>query len=698
MNKALTLIFLGLAFRLPIRAADTSSTGGDNLLDYVNILQGTDSTFDLSHGNTLPLVGMPWGMIDWTIQNGKDRWFFQPNGTIDGFRATHQPSPWMGDYGQFILLPQSGDLQIGAKARISEYDTNASILRPDYEKLELKKGQITAELTAMERCAMFRFTFHKGELGRLIIQAAGGSVINIAGRTIRGLSRANSGGTPDNFAQDFVIELDRDIVKSDVFVNYVSTGNGSGKGEDVAAYVDFKTSPDDPVILRVGTSLISWEQAEQNLRMETAGDFDAVHARVEKTWNDNLGRIEIEASKYQKKTFYSCLYRAQTFPHRLYELDADGNPIHYGPYDGKIHKGVIYADVGMWDGFRTTFPLLSLVFPSQYQEILRGFLSISSECGSFQEWPSPGDRGGMPGQHCAALFAGAVTKGETNFDVAKAYESLRKTAFSTHGARGYYLKLGYIPDGGCAYALSTSLDYAYDDWCIAQIAKQLGHLDDYKSLMAQAQNYRKLWDPSVGFMRPKNPDGDWSGNFDQFAWGGSYAEGGPWQCSWFAPDDTAGLASLLGGREKLAAKLDQMLGLPPVFHTGGYGHVIHEMTEMADANFGQYDQGNQPGFDNLYLFAAVGQPWQTEYWTRRVCVELFNSSEDGFPGDEDNGSMSSWYILSSIGLYSLCPGTPEYVFTSPVFQKVTIHLPQGKTFIISTSSNSGKISMYKGVN
>ncbi len=703
MNKALTLIFLGLVFQLPVRAADTSSTAGGGLLDYVNILQGTDSSYALSHGNTIPLVGMPWGMIDWSVENNTDsawiyyRWFFHPNGTIDGFRATHQPSPWMGDYGQFVLMPQSGDLQMDTKARSSEYDTNASILRPDYEKLELKKGRITAELTATERSAVFRFTFHEGDSGRLIINAAGGSEINIAGRAIRGLGRANSGGVPENFAQYFVIELDRDIVKSDVFVNHASTGNPSGKGDDVAAYVEFKTAPDDPVILRVGTSLISWEQAEQNLQAETAGGFDAVHARVQKTWEDNLGRIEIAAGDDQKKTFYSCLYRAQMFPHRLYELDADGNAIHYSPYDGRIHKGVLYGDIGMWDGFRTTFPLLSIIFPSQYQEILRGFVNIASESGLLPEWPSPGARSGMPGQHCAALFADAVAKGETNFDVATAYKSLRLTAFAdgTWGGRdggSYYLKLGYIPDGGCSYALSTTLDYAYDDWCIAQIAKQLGRLDDYTNLMARAQNYRKLWDPSVGFMRPKNADGDWVGTFDQFAWGGSYAEGGPWQCSWFAPHDTAGLASLLGGGDKLAAKLDQMLGLPPVFHPGGYAWigVIHEMAEMADAKFGQYDQGNQPGFDDLYLFAAVGQPWQTEYWTRRVCAELFNSGEDGFPGDEDNGSMASWYLLSSIGLYSLCPGTPEYVLTSPVFQKVTLHLPQDKTFVISTSSNSEK--------
>ncbi len=695
MNRVCSLIFLGLFFHLPVRANDIKSPGEGGELGYVNILQGTDSHFDLSHGNTLPLVGVPWGMIDWSIENQAGNWFFQPDGRIDGFRATHQPSPWIGDYGQFVLMPQAGDLKMDAEARMSEYDTATSILRPDYEKLDLKKGQITSELTASERCAVFRFTFHHGRSGRLILNAWGGSEIKMDGRTIRGLSRANSGGVAGDFASYFVIKLDRNIDKGAILINKATSGGSSGKGDNVSAYVEFKTAPNDPVELRVGTSLISWEQAEQNLQAETDGGFNAVHARVQKTWNFNLSRIGIEASEDEKKTFYSCLYRAQMFPHRLYELDAAGNALHYSPYDGKIHEGVLYGDIGIWDAFRTTFPLITILYPSQLNEILQGFVNAAVEGGTLPEWPSPGYRDCMIGQHCAAIFADAIVKGNTGFDVAKAYQSLRQSAFQPPNRgelvrRGLadYLKLGYVPDGASQYAVSASLDYAYDDWCVAQIAKQQNHLDDYKTLMARAQNYHLLWDPSVGFMRPKNADGNWVGPFDQFAWGGPYAEGGPWQSSWFVPQDPAGLANLLGGPEKLASKLDQMLGLPPVFHVGGYKQVIHEMREMANAGFGQYAQCNQPVFHVLYLYAAIGQPWKTEYWTRRVCAEMFNSSEQGFPGDEDNGSMASWYILSSIGLYPLCPGTPTYIFTSPLFPKITLHLPQEKTFVITAAANN----------
>ncbi len=695
MFKTLSLFFAGLALPLLANAEATLSPKESELLGYVNILQGTDSHFELSHGNTLPLVGSPWGMTDWSLENAKGSWYFELSGKIDGFRATHQPSPWIADYGQFVLMPQSGELRVDPAGRMSVYDAATSVLRPDYEKLDLGNGEITAELTATERGAVFRLAYHRSPTGRLIVNACGKSEIRIEGRTIRGLSRANSGGVTTNFASYFVINLDRDITKADVFAANTATGQSSGTGDDLRAYVEFQTSPERPVEARVGTSLISWEQAARNLQAETGGGFDAVQARVQKTWESNLGRIQIEARENQKKTFYSCLYRAQMYPHRLYELDSTGKAMHYSPYDGKVHEGVLYGDIGIWDAFRTTFPLITLIYPAELNEILQGFVNAAEEGGTLPEWPSPGYRDCMIGQHCAAIFADAVVKGCQGFDVAKAYASLRKSAFQppAHGelvrsGLADYIKLGYIPDKASTYAVSATLDYAYDDWCVAQIARQQHQEEDYQTLMARAQNYRRLWDAGTGFMRPKNAAGHWIEPFDQFAWGGPYAEGGPWQSSWFVPHDTAGLAGLAGGREKLASKLDEMMGLPPVYHTGGYGSVIHEMREMGVAKFGQYDQGNQPVFDVLYLYAAIGQPWKTEYWTRRVCEELFDSGAAGFPGDEDNGSMASWFLLSSIGLYPLCPGTPDYMFTSPLFSKATLYLPQDRAFVITASSNT----------
>ena len=695
MHKILRLLLVSLLISWSVRADDAKPPEPSAFLKYVNILQGVDSARGLSHGNTLPLVGMPWGMTDWTIQDPKA--FLHPTDKVSGFRATHEPSPWMGDYGQFVLMPQSGVLTMDTKSRASEYDASSLVLQPDYERVDFAKYQITAELTATERCAVFRLTYHRGDTGRLILNALGASEIHIDGRTIQGVSRINHGGVSKNFGHYFVIELDRDITTSGTFINNLATGAGSATGNDAAGYVEFKTTANAPVEVKVGTSFISWEQAKQNLQTETSGGFDVVHSLVEKTWNANLGAISIEASEDQKKTFYSCLYRAQMFPRRLYELNQAGKPIHYSPYDGKVHNGVLYGDIGIWDAFRTTFPLITILYPSRLDEILQGFVNASEEGGTLPEWPSPGYRDCMIGDHSAAIFADAVVKGVTNFDVAAAYQSLKTSAFEppAHGVlvrRGLadYMKLGYIPDGASTYALSATLDYAYDDWCVAQIAKQQNQPDVYESLMKRSQNYRFLWDPNVGFMRPKTADGQWVEPFDEFAWGGAYAESGPWQSSWFVPHDPAGLIGLIGGPEKMTAKLDTMLATPPTFHVGGYGHVIHEMTEMAQAHFGQYAQSNQPSFDNLYFFTAAGQPWKTEYWTRRVCAEMYNSSPTGFPGDEDNGSMASWYILSSMGLYSFCPGTPTYMFTSPLFSKITLHLPEDKTFVIQAPNNSDK--------
>jgi predicted alpha-1,2-mannosidase len=690
-----------------------------NLVAYANILQGTDSIPSFSHGNTLPLVGMPWGMVDWSMQNGVSGWFFHPNGKIDGFRATHEPSPWIGDYGEFVLMPQTGDLQMDAHARTVDYDLDRAILHPDYEKLELNQGAITAELTGTERCGVFRFNFHQAKTGRLIINSFGDAQIKVDGRTIYGISRASSGGIDKKtFASYFVIKLDRDITKSEIFplnvpapmtapaptavVPEPATNAASdlppkkpSKAKKVLeGYVEFNTSADDPVIVRVGTSFISWQQAEQNLQAEADGSFEAVHDRVSAVWNANLGKIEIEASDDQKQIFYSCLYRAQMFPHRLFEIDASGKPIHYSPYDGKIHDGVLYGDIGIWDAFRTTFPFITLIYPQQLAEILQGFVNASIEGnGTLPEWPSPGYRRCMIGQHCAAIFADACVKNIPGFDLAAAYESLRKSAFElppktalVRDGMEDYLKLGYTPDP-VRYSVSTSLDYAYDDWCVAQMARKLNHPDVADALMARAQNYRKLWDPTVGFMRAKKEDGTWVQPFDEFKWQGPYAESGPWQASWFVPHDPAGLASLVGGREQFAAKLDQLfsLSLPPDHKTG-----IKEEAEMSAIPFGQCALNNQPSFDIPYLYAAMGEPWKTEYWTRRACAELFHATPQGFCGDEDNGSLSSWYLLSSIGLYSFCPGTTQYVVTSPMFAKATLHLAGDKTLVIEASGNSEK--------
>ena len=676
-------------------------SAAESLVQYVNILQGTDSEKKLSHGNTLPLVGMPWGMATWSIQNSPREngpWFFSPNGTIDGFRATHQPSPWMGDYAQFLVMP---DVLLPGKTPSNAYNTNTAVFQPDYERLDLRDGALTAELTGTERCGVFRLTYHEGTTGGLLIKGFGYAEIKVKGRKIYGVSHTGGRSVPFGFGGYFVISMDRDITEAKGPLTppaaTVATGDSSkSKKPELDRYVQFAVSGKEPVLIKIGTSYIGWDQAERNLENETKGSFDAIHDRVASVWNKQLGKVEIEASTADKKTFYSCLYHALVFPQSLYELDANGKSIHYSPYNGKIHDVVLYGDIGIWDAFRTTFPLITLLYPNQLDEILEGFVNASKEGdGTLPEWPCPGYRRCMIGQHCAAIFADAVAKDRTGFDLPAAYESLRKSAYvpPSHGmivrdGLDLYLKLGYTP--GIRYSVSTALDYAYDDWCVARIAKHLNHADIENELMVRAQNYRKLWDPSVGFMRDKKADGQWVEKFDEFAWGGPYAESGPWQASWFVPHDPAGLAGLLGGRELFVAKMDKLMSLPPTYHVGGYGGPIHEMVEMEVIQFGQCAMGNQPSFDIPYMFAAMGQPWKTEYFTRRACTQLFHSDPRGFPGDDDNGSTSSWYILSAIGLYPFCPGTPQYIVTSPLFTKATLHLANDKTLQILAPKNSSK--------
>jgi predicted alpha-1,2-mannosidase len=682
------------------------------LLQYVNTLQGTDSNPGLSHGGTLPMVGSPWPMLQWSPQTetsdfweGGGWWFQSTGAAINGFRATRQPSPWMGDYGQFSLMPATGGLHISKKDRESAYDINSSIFKPDYCRIDLKRYNITAEMTAAERCAVMRFTYHDGDTGRLIIDPGRkkyAAHVELDGRTLRGYSTANNGGVPDGWKAYFVMHLDRDVTATGGFdhVSQAHPGDKSADGDShIGMYVEFGVADKRTIEIPVGTSYISYDQAELNLKRETDGGFDATRDHTAKAWESNLGRIEVQTHNTEDlKTFYSCLYRAQTFPHKLYELDGNNQPIHfnfYGKQTGAVN-GYLYGDNGFWDVYRTNYPFWAIAFPDQLGEILNGFVQAYKDSGWFPQWPAPGHRSGMVGSHIDAVIADAVVKHIPGFDVETAYEGIRKDAFvqPPNGSVGrsdfkQYETLGYVPahkDAG--YSVSSSLDYSYDNWCIAQVAKQLNKTKDYQILMNKSKQYRLLWDPSVGFFRARNADGSWFGKFDELAWSTGYVEGGPWQDTWAVDHDPLGLADLMGGPAKMGDKLDRMMGMPPAFHVGEYGSTIHEMKEMAIVPFGQYAHSNQPVHHVLYLYTAIGQPWKTQYWTRRVCRELYNSGPQGFCGDEDNGEMSSWFILSSIGIFPACVGSPDYTLTSPLFDRVTIHLTNGRQFVVKTHAKS----------
>lgn len=676
-------------------------------LAMVNVMQGTNSVREFSHGNVLPLICAPFGMTDWSVQNAGDineRFFFQSRrNTFHGIRATHQPSPWAGDYGHFSITPQTGPPALETTARACDYDPAATVMRPDYLRVHLKKYRITTELTASERAAVWRVHFDPLErTGRLIFDLPGDAQLQMKGNKFWGYTKYHGGPAAGDFHCYFVGILDRPITGGQVVDTETTPGKGAGDGVGSGiGYVEFVSDKGKPLEMRIATSFISLEQAQINLERETAHGFEGVRQTTATAWVKLLGRISVEGRQERKETFYSCLYRALKYPRKIYERDAAGEMVHYSPWNGRIEKGPAYTDTGLWDTYRTQFPLFSIAYPDIYGEIVEGWLNAYREGGWLPHWPNPGGFRAMPGNHADAMVTDAMVKGIQGFDYETAYAALRKDAFTIpvgqrgqpvggKGAMEEYLRLGYVPTRRTEYWVSMTLDYAYNDWCVAQAAKRMGRAEDYRVLMQRSQNYKNLWDPETGFMRGKDEQGYWSRNFDAYAWGGAYTECGPWQGSWAVQHDALGLADLMGGPVAFGAKLDDLFTHPPIFKTGAYNGVIHEMIEFVAVGMGQYAACNQPSFHLPYLYSAIGQPWKTEYWTRRACRELFNAGPDGFSGDDDNGSNSSWYLLSAMGIYPLTPGHPSYVLTSPEFDAVRIALRNGKTLAIDAKGNAEK--------
>lgn len=679
-------------------------------LDYVNILQGTASSFRYSNGNTLPLTMMPFGMNSWSVQTrGRDAgWFFHPDDRhIEGIRLTHQPSPWIGDYANFILLPQSGKLYLDEDNRSSSYRPEESIFRPDYLKLYLNRYGIKVELIPTERGAHIRLDYKKTENSRLLFIPFDGICeveIDTKNKLLKGWVTSKAEAIlPDNFAEYFVMKFDCPIKVQESHCFKVGEReqelNLLKKGEKIGAVVGLDLPDDGVVNVQLSTSFISQEQAELNFRRELSGiSFKEIRERASLAWEEKLTRIEVESEDLEhKKTFYSCLYRCFLFPRIFYEYDANNEKVHYSPFDGNIYNGPMYTDNGFWDVHRTTYPLFSIICPDRLKEILSAWVNVYKESGWMPKWVSPGERGIMPGTLIDAIFADAAVKG-IDFDLKTAYEGLKKHATqkpdnSAVGRSGIesYLKYGYVPHDKVKESVNQTLDYVYGDFCISQIAKILGKEDDFKEFSQRSLNYKNLFDKETGFMRARSSNGQFKEDFNPYRWGGEYCEGGAWQNSWSVFHDIEGLASLMGGKEVLIEKIEKLFAEPPIFAVGEYDKEIHEMSEMGAVDFGQCAISNQPSLHIPYIFAVLGRPDLTHYWKDRVLKELFNSSKEGFPGDEDNGSLGAWYVLSAIGLYPFCPGTEKYLLSNPLFQKTVINLPNGKSLTINGSEEKEEI-------
>lgn len=677
-----------------------------NYADYVNPLMGTQSTFELSTGNTYPAIARPWGMNFWTPQTGKmgDGWQYTYTANkIRGFKQTHQPSPWINDYGQFSIMPVVGKPEFDENKRASWFAHKGETTKPYYYKVYLAEHDVVTELTPTERAAMFRFTFPESEHSYVVVDAfdkASSVKIDVANRRITGYSTRNSGGVPDNFRNYFVIEFDKAFTYKAVVDNKTLIAESTETtSAHAGAIIGFATKKGETVHARVASSFISEEQALQNLKELGDDTFDTLVEKGKYAWNDVLGRVEVEGGDLdQYRTFYSCLYRSLLFPRKLYEVDASGAIVHYSPFNGKVLPGYMYTDTGFWDTFRCLFPLLNLIYPSVNKEIQEGLINTYKESGFFPEWASPGHRGCMVGNNSASVLVDAYMKGVRVDDVATLYEGLLHATENVHpeisstGRLGYeyYNRLGYVPyDVKINENAARTLEYAYNDWCIYKLAKELKRPKKEINMFAhRAMNYKNLFDKETLLMRGKNKDGKFMAPFSPLKWGDAFTEGNSWHYTWSVFHDPQGLINLMGGDDVFVSMLDSVFSVPPVFDDSYYGQVIHEIREMTVMNMGNYAHGNQPIQHMIYLYNYAKQPWKAQYWLRQVMDRLYTPTPDGYCGDEDNGQTSAWYVFSALGFYPVCPGTDQYVLGAPLFKKATVHFENGKTLEINAPQNS----------
>ncbi|MBQ4532666.1 MAG: GH92 family glycosyl hydrolase [Alistipes sp.] len=675
-------------------------------VDYVNPLIGTQSTFDFSTGNTYPAIARPWGMNFWTPQTGKmgNGWTYSyTEKKICGFKQTHQPSPWINDYGQFSIMPVVGAPEFDADKRASWFGHKGESVKAYYYKVYLADYDVVTEFSPTERAALFRFTFPESKDSYIVVDAFDkGSYIKIdkANNRIIGYTTRNSGGVASNFKNYFVVEFDKPFEYVSTFVNgKLEKDATEQQANHVGAVIGFATSKGEQVNARVASSFISHEQAAINLKELGDDTLEEVTEKGRKAWNDVLGRIEIEGGNLdQYRTFYSCMYRATLFPQKHHEINAEGEVVHYSPHNGKVEKGYFYTGTGFWDTFRSLFPLLNILYPSENQKMQEGFVNVYRESGFFPEWSSPGHRGCMIGNNSASVLADAYLKGVKVEDTETMFEGILHGTKNVHpkvsssGRLGheYYNTLGYVPyDVKINENTARTLEYAYNDWCIYRLAKELKRPQEEIDLFAKrAMNYRNVFDKETNLMRGRNKDGKFMAPFSPLKWGDAFTEGNSWHYTWSVFHDPQGLIDLMGGEKVFVEMLDSVFTVPPHFDDSYYGFPIHEIREMTVMNMGNYAHGNQPVQHMIYLYNYAGEPWKTQYWARQVMDRFYTPTPDGYCGDEDNGQTSAWYIFSALGFYPVCPASDEYVMGAPLFKKATIHLENGKTFEINAPENS----------
>ena len=697
--------FIAILSLCSVSAATAAyETGGP--VDMVNPLVGTLSTFELSTGNLYPAITMPWGTHGWTPQTGKngDGWIYTyTTHKLRGIKQTHQPSPWINDYGTFSLMPTTDSPIMNEEKRASWFSHFGEEAHPYYYKVYLADYNVTTELSPTMRAAMLRITYPKNKEAYLTVDAFDkGSYVKILPkeRKIVGYTTRNAGGVPTNFKNFFVLEFSKDF-------KYTAACDGDNmntqatemRSEHAGAIVGFGKEGGE-LTVKVSSSFISPEQAQLNLRREIGKKgFDEIVEEGAREWNKQLSRIEVDTDDIDHaRTFYSCLYRSLIFPRSFYEINAQNKPVHYSPFKGTVEQGYMFTDFGLWDVFRALFPLLNLAYPDVNARVQEGFVNIYKESGFLPEWVSPGHRNCMVGNNSASVVADAYLAGLRGYDAETLWKAVVHGAGAVHpqvkstGRLGYeqYNRLGYVPcDDGINESAARTLEYAYDDWCIYQFGKALGKSDtELAPFKQRALNYQHLFDKETSLMRGKKKDGKFQTPYNPLKWGDVFTEGNGWHYSWSVFHDPQGLVNLMGGSSRFNQMLDSIFVQAPDYDESYYRGVIHEIREMQVMNFGQYAHGNQPAQHIIYLYNWSGQPWKTQYWVREVMNRLYRATPDGYCGDEDNGQTSAWYVFSALGFYPVCPASGEYAIGTPYFNQIKLHLPNGKTVSISAQGQS----------
>lgn len=707
MKKALLLSVI-------VAASSMASYAVENPVDYASTLVGTHSKFELSTGNTYPATAVPWGMNFWTPQTGTmgNGWtYVYEHDKIRGFKQTHQPSPWINDYGQFSIMPLTGKPVFDQDERASWFSHKAEVAKPYYYSVYLADHDVTTEIAPTSRAAMFRFSFPTTEDAYVIVDAFDrGSYAKIepGQNKITGYTTRNSGGVPKNFKNYFVIEFDHPFTEvAAVSDGEIKKGSTEAESNHSGAVVRFTTRKGEPVIARVASSFISPEQAERNLQELGKDSFDTVKAKGRDIWNREMGKIEVNDDNIDNlRTFYSCLYRSMLFPRSLYEIGADGKPVHYSPYNGEVLPGYMFTDTGFWDTFRCLFPFLNLMYPDMSAKMQEGLVNAYKESGFLPEWASPGHRNCMVGNNSASVVADAYIKGIRGYDVETLWEALKHDAnnhmprtSSGRVAYDQYNELGYVPNNtGVGQNVARTLEYAYNDWTIYTLGKALGKPDSETDIYKKrALNYRNVYNPKHKLMSGRSDKGVFDPEFDPAAWSRDFCEGNSWHWSFCVFHDPQGLIDLMGGKKEFTNMMDSVFIIPG--HEGLKSRgVIHEMREMQVMDMGQYAHGNQPIQHMVYMYNYGGEPWKAQQHVREIMDKLYTAAPDGYCGDEDNGQTSAWYVFSALGFYPVCPASDQYVLGTPLFKSVNLHLDNGKTVSIKANNNSSENFYVKNLN